>query len=634
MLLSIGMIVKNEEKYLHDCLSAIKPILESIDSELIIVDTGSTDRTVEIAEEFTDKVLHFEWINDFAAARNVGLKAAQGEWFMFLDADEIFISCDGIIDFFRSGSYKEYNSAMFSIRSYKSLDNKIDYTDFYLPRLTKMFPETAFVNPVHEALRPFKAPIMILNDVADHYGYAFGDDEEKRMEKFKRNSELLQQRLESEEKNDPLLYSQLFDTYCFLDDKTQAIEYAYKGIEVCKEKKSDFIMALYHGLIVLAHSRKEHDDVLRICDEYFAVDEDIRNGERSCDLEMLGFKGLSLFDLGRYEESYETLIEFFGMRDSFNEKGLVTPEAIYFPHHLKNENALLKLNMIFTEVCLKTERYNQAIDNFKQIPLKHYSFSEPMRKYRIEQIVQLSKVYDAKEFVKTYRSYDNKDRKDIFNAIRLSFFGMDEIRRRELINKFASIELDNAVQRNAISIHKSHFIGGAAGESRLLNYIEKFGAANADILTIMLKEKLDISPFLAKCESIIQMVADGFRFVNDFCNIVSDYDVSKINDKDQLYKLIVLYLYTVKGAAENKFDMSGVVTGLSTITMQYLETRGEAALPEEVIAAVTITEIEMLRKMRNYKECIASLRKLIQINSSYASIAKEYQIILKQDMQL
>ncbi len=634
MLLSIGMIVKNEEKYLHDCLSAIKPILDSIDSELIIVDTGSTDRTVEIARGFTDKVLFFEWINDFAAARNVGLKAAQGEWFMFLDADEIFISCDGIIEFFKSGDYKNYNSAMFSIRSYKSLDNKIDYTDFYLPRLTKMFPETAFVNPVHEALRPFKPPIMILSDIADHYGYAFGEDEEKRMEKFKRNSELLQQRLESGEQNDPLLYSQLFDTYCFLDDKTQAIEYAYKGIELCKEKKSDFIMSLYHGLIVLAHSRKKHEDVLKLCEEYFNVDEDIRKGERSTDLEMIGFKGLSLFDMGRYEESYETLTEFFRKRDSFNERGLITSEAIYFPHHLKNENALLKLNMILTEVCLKTERYKQAGENMKQIPLKHYAFNEAMRKYRIEQIAQLSKVYDSKEFVRIYNSYDSKDRKDIFNDIRLSLFGMDELRRRDLINRLAAEELDSAAQRNAISIHKAHFIGGEAGEGRILNYIEKFGAQHADILSIMMKEQLDISPFLAKCENIIQMVSDGFRCINGFCDIVGGYEISKVSDKAQLYKLIVLYLYTVKGAAENKFDMSKVVASLSSIAMGYLEINGEAGLSEEVLAAVTIAEIEMLRKLKNFKECISSLRKLIQINSRYASIAKEYQNILKAEMQV
>ena len=54
MKLTIGMIVKNEEKWLDKCLSAIKPILDNVDSELIITDTGSTDRTVEIAKKYSD----------------------------------------------------------------------------------------------------------------------------------------------------------------------------------------------------------------------------------------------------------------------------------------------------------------------------------------------------------------------------------------------------------------------------------------------------------------------------------------------------------------------------------------------------------------------------------------------------
>ena len=128
MLLTIGMIVKNEEKYLRQCLTALQPILNSIDSELIIVDTGSTDSTVEIAREFTDKVLFFEWVNDFSAARNYGLERAQGEWFMAVDADEIFMGCDDIIGFFRSGEYRDYNSASFSVRNYSDIKNDGQYS--------------------------------------------------------------------------------------------------------------------------------------------------------------------------------------------------------------------------------------------------------------------------------------------------------------------------------------------------------------------------------------------------------------------------------------------------------------------------------------------------------------------------
>jgi len=82
--LSQCMIVKNEEKNIERALSWAKGVA----FEQIVVDTGSTDRTVEIAERMGAKVLHFEWIDDFAAAKNYALEQASGDWIVFLDADE------------------------------------------------------------------------------------------------------------------------------------------------------------------------------------------------------------------------------------------------------------------------------------------------------------------------------------------------------------------------------------------------------------------------------------------------------------------------------------------------------------------------------------------------------------------
>ncbi len=90
MILSIGMIVKNEAGNLRECLTGIKPILEQVESELIIADTGSRDGTMDVAKEFTPNVYEIEWRNDFAWARNTTLERARGEWYMFLDADEVF----------------------------------------------------------------------------------------------------------------------------------------------------------------------------------------------------------------------------------------------------------------------------------------------------------------------------------------------------------------------------------------------------------------------------------------------------------------------------------------------------------------------------------------------------------------
>lgn len=86
-LLSICMIVKNEESVIARALSSAKN-MTGLEAELVVVDTGSTDRTVEIAESLGAKVFHFTWINDFSAARNHAFSCATGEWLMVLDADE------------------------------------------------------------------------------------------------------------------------------------------------------------------------------------------------------------------------------------------------------------------------------------------------------------------------------------------------------------------------------------------------------------------------------------------------------------------------------------------------------------------------------------------------------------------
>ena len=68
--LTLSMIIKNEEKFLEGCLDSVKDIVD----EIIIVDTGSSDKSLEIAAKYNAKIYHFDWIDDFSAARNYALK--------------------------------------------------------------------------------------------------------------------------------------------------------------------------------------------------------------------------------------------------------------------------------------------------------------------------------------------------------------------------------------------------------------------------------------------------------------------------------------------------------------------------------------------------------------------------------
>ena len=79
------MIVRDEENNLSHCLESVRGTFD----EIVVVDTGSTDRTVEIARSFGAKVFEFEWVDSFAAARNEALSHATGDYAFWLDADDV-----------------------------------------------------------------------------------------------------------------------------------------------------------------------------------------------------------------------------------------------------------------------------------------------------------------------------------------------------------------------------------------------------------------------------------------------------------------------------------------------------------------------------------------------------------------
>ncbi|MBI4452019.1 glycosyltransferase [Candidatus Woesearchaeota archaeon] len=83
--ISLCIITKNEEKYLEQCLSSVKDLVD----EMIILDTGSIDKTKEIAERFKAKLFDFKWTDDFSAARNESLRHATKDWILVMDADEV-----------------------------------------------------------------------------------------------------------------------------------------------------------------------------------------------------------------------------------------------------------------------------------------------------------------------------------------------------------------------------------------------------------------------------------------------------------------------------------------------------------------------------------------------------------------
>ena len=199
MLLSIGMIVKNEEENLPRILNSLKPVLEQLDSELIIVDTGSKDKTKEIALSYGAKVFDFKWIDDFAAARNAQLSACKGQWFLFLDDDEWFENTDEIEAFFLSEKYKKYDFCNYIQRNYHD-NSGLRYSNDYVTRMARISPILHFESCIHEYMVSDSIRTYSLSSYVHHYGYVY-DTDAKKYDHYQRNITLLQKMLKKEPDN-------------------------------------------------------------------------------------------------------------------------------------------------------------------------------------------------------------------------------------------------------------------------------------------------------------------------------------------------------------------------------------------------------------------------------------------------
>lgn len=227
IILSISMLISGRDE-MKKSLDSLHYFTEAFPCEVILVDTGCSPEQRELAARYADKIVDFEWCNDFAAARNAGLKEAKGEWFMYLDDDEWFDNPQQMVAFFTSGEYKNYKSASYTVRNYRDLQGK-EYSDSYLSRLVKRLPETEFVGKIHEYLQPYEKPKKTFTDFVHHYGYAYKDEEDRKEHSYRNIKPLLE--LRKEQPGEPRWMCQLAQEYFTLRDYEEVIKVCQEGLE-------------------------------------------------------------------------------------------------------------------------------------------------------------------------------------------------------------------------------------------------------------------------------------------------------------------------------------------------------------------------------------------------------------------
>lgn len=227
--LSQCMIVKNEEENIGKALSWGKDAVW----EQIVVDTGSTDRTVELAKAMGAKVFSFSWIDDFSAAKNFAISKAGGDWIAFLDADEVFAPGDEekIIKILEQAeaSGKKIDAVWVSLLDLNDLGEVSG--SLSTPRIFRNLPGLEYYGRVHEYLRWTDGHTLKTVDASDklfilHSGY----QKEARGKKKGRNQKLILRELE-ERPDDYHMMGYLADDYLADGQQEEAAVWYQKAID-------------------------------------------------------------------------------------------------------------------------------------------------------------------------------------------------------------------------------------------------------------------------------------------------------------------------------------------------------------------------------------------------------------------
>lgn len=263
ILISLCMIVKNEEDMLQRCLESVQGLAD----EIIIVDTGSTDRTKEIAKQFTKNVFDFTWVNDFAAARNESIRHARGEWILILDADE-FVQKDKHAElkhFLKN--FSEPGNQCFLLQIYNFMgEGNSQISQSTAARLFRNYQGIHYRHPLHEQLVTDTEEIVLreMPFIIYHSGYLESVMTNKG--KSGRNLTILNKMKSEDNRSDPYFFFILGNEYLSLNRIEEAADMYTASFEQTKSTDS-WLPYLLERYIKTLIQLSQWDKVIPLVDE-------------------------------------------------------------------------------------------------------------------------------------------------------------------------------------------------------------------------------------------------------------------------------------------------------------------------------------------------------------------------------
>ena len=264
LTLSLCMIVKDEEEMLPRCLAAVAPAVD----EIVIVDTGSSDRTIEIARAYGANVIEREWTGSFSDARNVSFEAATGDWIIYLDADEVLVADD--VKRLKALTGRTWREAFYLVET--SYTGELGDGAAIANNALRVFrnrPHYRFEGRLHEQIAQ-NLPVYAAGRIeqssvrVEHYGYLGAVRDAK--EKSRRNLELLRAQ-QRESAPDAFLHFNLGSEYSVIGDYRSALtefEIAWKLAKSEGQEDRDYVPTLLQRLVTaLRHSGRPAEAIVR-----------------------------------------------------------------------------------------------------------------------------------------------------------------------------------------------------------------------------------------------------------------------------------------------------------------------------------------------------------------------------------
>ena len=259
---SLCMMVKNEEQNLADCLGPIRSIVD----EVVIVDTGSTDRTRELAKALGARVIESTWQDSFSAARNTGIEHARGEWIFWLDADDR-VTPENVVKLEKlfaslNGENRAFVMKCNCVASAPGESGTVvDHV-----RLFRNDPRLRLALRVHEqilpSIRTTQAIVQWTNVEIQHIGYI---DPVFRRKKLERDLRLLELE-KTEQPDDPFTLFNLGSICLELDRVAEAMPALHRSLE--RSHPTDSIVRKLYSLIVQCHRKLgQIDEAIHVCTE-------------------------------------------------------------------------------------------------------------------------------------------------------------------------------------------------------------------------------------------------------------------------------------------------------------------------------------------------------------------------------